>query len=218
MDRHVFRGRLNYLLFEKPVEKAKSWLHRITAPDLPPPELPPIKDGQVVEDIAVQRHYFPAPVQTSDSEPTGEAALTGKDEVLSDETERVDNSDEDMIMPPPERDEYDEDEEYMRHMADSDDESDPQSGEVDAQDFLVLLSVFSKKQHASQGEIDTARRAMRALSGSEVEQSILDQLNGKDGYIAVMLDMLAQDLSAGDRSPLQKMEKSEGGFRLEDFV
>lgn len=218
MDRHVFRGRLNYVLFRKPVEKAKSWLHRITAPDPPSSKHPPIKDGQVVEDIAVQRHYSPAPVQTSDSEPTGEAAQTVKDEVLSGETERVDNSDADMIMPLPERDEYDEDEEYMRHMADSDVESDPQAGEVDAQDFLVLLSVFSKKQHASQGEIETARRAMRALSGSEVEQSILDQLNGKDGYIALMLDMIAQDLSVGDNRPLQKMEKSEGGFRLEDFV
>lgn len=219
MDRHVFRGRLNYLLFRKPVEKAKSWLHRITAPEPPSPELPSIKDELVVEDIAVQRHYSPLPVETVDSEPAGKQTPTEKDDVSQPgEFERLDKSEADIMLPQPEQDEYDENEDYIRHMAQSDDESDPQSGEVDAHDFLVLLSVFSKKQHASQGEIETARRAMRALSGSEVEQSILDQLNGKDGYVAVMLDMISQDQSAGDNKPLQKEKKSEGEFRLEDFV
>ena len=118
--------------------------------------------------------------------------------------------------PPPEIDEYGEDEEYLCHMADV--EYEPQSGTVAADDLLILLSVFSKGKSATEQEIATARRAMRAVSGSEIEQAILDQLNGKDGYVAVMLDMITKDLHAEDDAPLQESKKSDRAFRLEDFV
>ena len=85
-------------------------------------------------------------------------------------------------------------------------------------DLLVLLSVFSKGKSATQQEIATARRAMRAVSGSQIEQSILDQLNGKDGYVAVMLDMITKDLHAEDDTPPRENKKSDRAFRLEDFV
>lgn len=118
--------------------------------------------------------------------------------------------------PPPEGDNYNEDEEYMRHMANTDEG--PQPGAVDADDLLVLLSVFSKGKSATQQEIATARRAMRAVSGSQIEQAILDQLNGKDGYVAVMLDMITKDLHAEDDAPPRENKKSDRAFRLEDFV
>ena len=118
--------------------------------------------------------------------------------------------------PPPESDNYNEDEEYMRHMANTDEG--PQPGAVDADDLLVLLSVFSKGKSATQQEIATARRAMRAVSGSQIEQAILDQLNGKDGYVAVMLDMITKDLHAEDDAPPRENKKSDRAFRLEDFV
>ena len=100
----------------------------------------------------------------------------------------------------------------MRHMANTDEG--PQPGAVDADDLLVLLSVFSKGKSATQQEIATARRAMRAVSGS----AILDQLNGKDGYVAVMLDMITKDLHAEDDAPPRENKKSDRAFRLEDFV
>lgn len=59
---------------------------------------------------------------------------------------------------------------------------------------------------------------MRAVSGSQIEQSILDQLNGKDGYVAVMLDMITKDLHAEDDTPPRENKKSDRAFRLEDFV
>lgn len=104
----------------------------------------------------------------------------------------------------------------MQHMANTDEG--PQPGAVDADDLLVLLSVFSKGKSATQQEIATARRAMRAVSGSQIEQSILDQLNGKDGYVAVMLDMITKDLHAEDDTPPRENKKSDRAFRLEDFV
>ena len=184
LDRHLYGGRLNYLLFGRRVEKVKSWLHRITAPavkaepePLPEPAKPPEAEADAPDDSA------PAV-----SHPT----------------------------PPPEGDNYNEDEEYMRHMANTDEG--PQPGAVDADDLLVLLSVFSKGKSATQQEIATARRAMRAVSGSQIEQAILDQLNGKDGYVAVMLDMITKDLHAEDDAPPRENKKSDRAFRLEDFV
>lgn len=185
LDRHIYRGRLNYLLFGRRIEKVKGWLHRITAPAV---KAEP--EAQPTEDIALHRsyQYDPPPVPAPAPEPT----------------------------PPPESDNYNEDEEYMRHMANTDEG--PQPGAVDADDLLVLLSVFSKGKSATQQEIATARRAMRAVSGSQIEQAILDQLNGKDGYVAVMLDMITKDLHAEDDTPPRENKKSDRAFRLEDFV
>ena len=218
LDRHLYGGRLNYLLFGRRVEKVKSWLHRITAPAVKAePESRP-------DDIALHRSYqydpppapAPAPEPTPLPEPAkppeAEAPPTAPPEAAAPH----DSPAVSHPTPPPEGDNYNEDEEYMRHMANTDEG--PQPGAVDADDLLVLLSVFSKGKSATQQEIATARRAMRAVSGSQIEQSILDQLNGKDGYVAVMLDMITKDLHAEDDAPPRENKKSDRAFRLEDFV
>ena len=225
LDRHIYRGRLNYLLFGRRIEKVKGWLHRITAPAV---KAEP--EAQPTEDIALHRSYqydpppvpAPAPEPTPPPEPAkppeaeapptappeAEAPLTAPSEASAPAVSHP--------TPPPESDNYNEDEEYMRHMANTDEG--PQPGAVDADDLLVLLSVFSKGKSATQQEIATARRAMRAVSGSQIEQAILDQLNGKDGYVAVMLDMITKDLHAEDDAPPRENKKSDRAFRLEDFV
>ena len=202
LDRHIYRGRLNYLLFGRRIEKVKGWLHRITAPAV---KAEP--EAQPTEDIALHRSYqydpppvpAPAPEPTPPPEPAkppeAEAPPTAPPEAEAPPTAPPEADAPDGSAPavshptpPPESDNYNEDEEYMRHMANTDEG--PQPGAVDADDLLVLLSVFSKGKSATQQEIATARRAMRAVSGSQIEQAILDQLNGKDGYVAVMLDMI----------------------------
>ena len=223
LDRHLYGGRLNYLLFGRRVEKVKSWLHRITAPAVKAePESRP-------DDIALHRSYqydpppAPAPAPAPEPEPTPlpEPAKPPEAEAPPTAPPEADAPDDSAPAvshptPPPEGDNYNEDEEYMRHMANTDEG--PQPGAVDADDLLVLLSVFSKGKSATQQEIATARRAMRAVSGSQIEQSILDQLNGKDGYVAVMLDMITKDLYAEDDAPPRENKKSDRAFRLEDFV
>lgn len=211
LDRHLYGGRLNYLLFGRRVEKVKSWLHRITAPAVKAePESRP-------DDIALHRSYQydppPAPAPAPEPTPLPEPAKPPEAEAAApdDSAPAVSHP-----TPSPEGDNYNEDEEYMRHMANTDEG--PQPGAVDADDLLVLLSVFSKGKSATQQEIATARRAMRAVSGSQIEQSILDQLNGKDGYVAVMLDMITKDLHAEDDAPPRENKKSDRAFRLEDFV
>ena len=230
LDRHIYRGRLNYLLFGRRIEKVKGWLHRITAPAV---KAEP--EAQPTEDIALHRSYqydpppvpAPAPEPTPPPEPAkppeAEAPPTAPPEADAPPTAtpEVDAPDDSAPAvshptPPPEGDNYNEDEEYMRHMANTDEG--PQPGAVDADDLLVLLSVFSKGKSATQQEIATARRAMRAVSGSQIEQAILDQLNGKDGYVAVMLDMITKDLHAEDDAPPRENKKSDRAFRLEDFV
>ena len=230
LDRHIYRGRLNYLLFGRRIEKVKGWLHRITAPAV---KAEP--EAQPTEDIALHRSYqydpppvpAPAPEPTPPPEPAkppeAEAPPTAPPEAEAPptappEADAPDASAPDVShpTPPPESDNYNEDEEYMRHMANTDEG--PQPGAVDADDLLVLLSVFSKGKSATQQEIATARRAMRAVSGSQIEQAILDQLNGKDGYVAVMLDMITKDLHAEDDAPPRENKKSDRAFRLEDFV
>ena len=230
LDRHIYRGRLNYLLFGRRIEKVKGWLHRITAPAV---KAEP--EAQPTEDIALHRSYqydpppvpAPAPEPTPPPEPTkppeAEAPPTAPPEAEAPPTAPPEADAPDGSAPavshptpPPESDNYNEDEEYMRHMANTDEG--PQPGAVDADDLLVLLSVFSKGKSATQQEIATARRAMRAVSGSQIEQAILDQLNGKDGYVAVMLDMITKDLHAEDDAPPRENKKSDRAFRLEDFV
>ena len=230
LDRHIYRGRLNYLLFGRRIEKVKGWLHRITAPAV---KAEP--EAQPTEDIALHRSYqydpppvpAPAPEPTPPPEPAkppeAEAPPTAPPEAEAPPTAPPEADAPDGSAPavshptpPPESDNYNEDEEYMRHMANTDEG--PQPGAVDADDLLVLLSVFSKGKSATQQEIATARRAMRAVSGSQIEQSILDQLNGKDGYVAVMLDMITKDLHAEDDAPPRENKKSDRAFRLEDFV
>ena len=230
LDRHIYRGRLNYLLFGRRIEKVKGWLHRITAPAV---KAEP--EAQPTEDIALHRsyQYDPPPVPAPAPEPTpppeppkppeAEAPPTAPPEAEAPPTAPPEADAPDGSAPavshptpPPESDNYNEDEEYMRHMANTDEG--PQPGAVDADDLLVLLSVFSKGKSATQQEIATARRAMRAVSGSQIEQSILDQLNGKDGYVAVMLDMITKDLHAEDDTPPRENKKSDRAFRLEDFV
>ena len=230
LDRHIYRGRLNYLLFGRRIEKVKGWLHRITAPAV---KAEP--EAQPTEDIALHRsyQYDPPPVPAPEPEPTpppepakppeAEAPPTAPPEAEAPPTAPPEADAPDGSAPavshptpPPESDNYNEDEEYMRHMANTDEG--PQPGAVDADDLLVLLSVFSKGKSATQQEIATARRAMRAVSGSQIEQSILDQLNGKDGYVAVMLDMITKDLHAEDDTPPRENKKSDRVFRLEDFV
>ena len=230
LDRHIYRGRLNYLLFGHRIEKVKGWLHRITAPAV---KAEP--EAQPTEDIALHRSYqydpppvpAPAPEPTPPPEPAkppeAEAPPTAPPEAEAPPTAPPEADAPDGSAPavshptpPPESDNYNEDEEYMRHMANTDEG--PQPGAVDADDLLVLLSVFSKGKSATQQEIATARRAMRAVSGSQIEQSILDQLNGKDGYVAVMLDMITKDLHAEDDTPPRENKKSDRVFRLEDFV
>ena len=220
LDRHIYRGRLNYLLFGRRIEKVKGWLHRITAPAVKAePEAGP------TEDIALHRsyQYDPPPVPAPAPEPTPppEPAKPPEAEAPPTAPPEADAPDGSAPAvshptPPPESDNYNEDEEYMRHMANTDEG--PQPGAVDADDLLVLLSVFSKGKSATQQEIATARRAMRAVSGSQIEQSILDQFNGKDGYVAVMLDMITKDLHAEDDTPPRENKKSDRAFRLEDFV
>lgn len=217
LDRHLYGGRLNYLLFGRRVEKVKSWLHRITAPAVKAePESRP-------DDIALHRSYQYDPLPAHETEPTPlpEPAKPPEAETPPTAPPEADAPDDSAPAvshptPPPEGDNYNEDEEYMRHMANTDEG--PQPGAVDADDLLVLLSVFSKGKSATQQEIATARRAMRAVSGSQIEQSILDQLNGKDGYVAVMLDMITKDLHAEDDAPPRENKKSDRAFRLEDFV
>ena len=225
LDRHIYRGRLNYLLFGRRIEKVKGWLHRITAPAV---KAEP--EAQPTEDIALHRSYqydpppvpAPAPEPTPPPEPAkppeAEAPPTAPPEAEAPPTAPPEADAPDGSAPavshptpPPESDNYNEDEEYMRHMANTDEG--PQPGAVDADDLLVLLSVFSKGKSATQQEIATARRAMRAVSGSQIEQAILDQLNGKDGYVAVMLDMITKD-----DAPPRENKKSDRAFRLEDFV
>lgn len=214
LDRHIYRGRLNYLLFGRRIEKVKGWLHRITAPAVKAePESRP-------DDIALHRsyQYDPPPAPAPAPEPTPLPEPAKPPEAEAPPTAPPDDSAPAVShpTPPPEGDNYNEDEEYMRHMANTDEG--PQPGAVDADDLLVLLSVFSKGKSATQQEIATARRAMRAVSGSQIEQSILDQLNGKDGYVAVMLDMITKDLHAEDDAPPRENKKSDRAFRLEDFV
>ena len=230
LDRHIYRGRLNYLLFGRRIEKVKGWLHRITAPAV---KAEP--EAQPTEDIALHRSYqydpppvpAPAPEPTPPPEPAkppeAEAPPTAPPEAEAPPTAPPEADAPDGSAPavshptpPPESDNYNEDEEYMRHMANT--AEGPQPGAVDADDLLVLLSVFSKGKSATQQEIATARRAMRAVSGSQIEQAILDQLNGKDGYVAVMLDMITKDLHAEDDAPPRENKKSDRAFRLEDFV
>lgn len=220
LDRHIYRGRLNYLLFGRRIEKVKGWLHRITAPAV---KAEP--EAQPTEDIALHRsyQYGPPPVPAPAPEPTPppEPAKPPEAEAPPTAPPEADAPDGSAPAvshptPPPESDNYNEDEEYMRHMANTDEG--PQPGAVDADDLLVLLSVFSKGKSATQQEIATARRAMRAVSGSQIEQAILDQLNGKDGYVAVMLDMITKDLHAEDDTPPRENKKSDRAFRLEDFV
>ena len=230
LDRHIYRGRLNYLLFGRRIEKVKGWLHRITAPAV---KAEP--EAQPTEDIALHRsyQYDPPPVPALAPEPSpppdpayppeAEAPPTAPPEAEAPPTAPPEADAPDGSAPavshptpPPESDNYNEDEEYMRHMANTDEG--PQPGAVDADDLLVLLSVFSKGKSATQQEIATARRAMRAVSGSQIEQAILDQLNGKDGYVAVMLDMITKDLHAEDDAPPRENKKSDRAFRLEDFV
>ena len=223
LDRHIYRGRLNYLLFGRRVEKAKRWLHRITAPPAPAAKPEPEPEAGPTEDIALHRsyQYDPPPAPEPEPTPLPEPAKPPEAEAPPTATPEVDAPDDSAPAvshptPPPEGDNYNEDEEYMRHMANTDEG--PQPGAVDADDLLVLLSVFSKGKSATQQEIATARRAMRAVSGSQIEQSILDQLNGKDGYVAVMLDMITKDLHAEDDAPPRENKKSDRAFRLEDFV
>ena len=220
LDRHIYRGRLNYLLFGRRIEKVKGWLHRITAPAV---KAEP--EAQPTEDIALHRsyQYDPPPVPAPAPEPTPppEPAKPPEAEAPPTAPPEADAPDGSAPAvshptPPPESDNYNEDEEYMRHMANTDEGPQPGAGEAD--DLLVLLSVFSKGKSATQQEIATARRAMRAVSGSQIEQSILDQLNGKDGYVAVMLDMITKDLHAEDDTPPRENKKSDRVFRLEDFV
>ena len=230
LDRHIYRGRLNYLLFGRRIEKVNGWRHRITAPAV---KAEP--EAQPTEDIALHRSYqydpppvpAPAPEPTPPPEPAkppeAEAPPTAPPEAEAPPTAPPEADAPDGSAPavshptpPPESDNYNEDEEYMRHMANTDEG--PQPGAVDADDLLVLLSVFSKGKSATQQEIATARRAMRAVSGSQIEQEILDQLNGKDGYVAVMLDMITKDLHAEDDAPPRENKKSDRAFRLEDFV
>ena len=224
LDRHIYRGRLNYLLFGRRIEKVKGWLHRITAPAV---KAEP--EAQPTEDIALHRSYqydpppVPAPAPEPTQPPEAEAPPTAPPEAEAPPTAPPEADAPDGSAPavshptpPPESDNYNEDEEYMRHMANTDEG--PQPGAVDADDLLVLLSVFSKGKSATQQEIATARRAMRAVSGSQIEQAILDQLNGKDGYVAVMLDMITKDLHAEDDAPPRENKKSDRAFRLEDFV
>ena len=218
LDRHIYRGRLNYLLFGRRIEKVKGWLHRITAPAVKAEAEP---EAQPTEDIALHRsyQYDPPPAKPPEAEapptapPEAEAPPTAPPEADAPDGSAPAVS---HPTPPPESDNYNEDEEYMRHMANTDEG--PQPGAVDADDLLVLLSVFSKGKSATQQEIATARRAMRAVSGSQIEQAILDQLNGKDGYVAVMLDMITKDLHAEDDAPPRENKKSDRAFRLEDFV
>jgi outer membrane biosynthesis protein TonB len=219
----VYRGRLNYLLFGRRVEKVKRWLHRITAPPAPAAKPEPEPEAGPTEDIALHRSYQYDPPPATEPEPTPppEPAKPPEAEAPPTATPEADAPDDSAPAvshptPPPEGDNYNEDEEYMRHMANTDEG--PQPGAVDADDLLVLLSVFSKGKSATPQEIATARRAMRAVSGSQIEQSILDQLNGKDGYVAVMLDMITKDLHAEDDTPPRENKKSDRAFRLEDFV
>lgn len=221
----MYRGRLNYLLFGRRVEKVKRWLHRITAPPAPAakPKPEPEPEAGPTEDIALHRSYQYDPPPATESEPTPppEPAKPPEAEAPPTATPEADAPDDSAPAvshptPPPEGDNYNEDDEYMRHMANTDEG--PQPGAVDADDLLVLLSVFSKGKSATPQEIATARRAMRAVSGSQIEQSILDQLNGKDGYVAVMLDMITKDLHAEDDTPPRENKKSDRAFRLEDFV
>ena len=223
LDRYVYRGRLKYLLFGRRVEKAKRWLHRITAPPAPAAKPEPEPEAGPTEAFAFHRRYQydPRPAAEPDPTPPQEPAKPLEAAAPQTTPQEVDAPDDSAPAvshptPPPEGDNYNEDEEYMRHMANTDEG--PQPGAVDADDLLVLLSVFSKGKSATQQEIATARRAMRAVSGSQIEQSILDQLNGKDGYVAVMLDMITKDLHAEDDTPPRENKKSDRAFRLEDFV
>ena len=219
----MYRGRLNYLLFGRRVEKVKRWLHRITAPPAPAAKPEPEPEAGPTEDIALHRSYQYDPPPATEPEPTPlpEPAKPPEAEAPPTATPEADAPDDSAPAvshptPPPEGDNYNEDEEYMRHMANTDEG--PQPGADEADDLLVLLSVFSKGKSATPQEIATARRAMRAVSGSQIEQSILDQLNGKDGYVAVMLDMITKDLHAEDDTPPRENKKSDRAFRLEDFV
>lgn len=267
VDRHLYGGRLNYLLFGRWVEAAKNWLHRKTAPTPAAPATGGTgdADSEPIEDVALHRSYQyvppPAPEEpaqeterkANDTAPAADQPPAPAKPVMKppeppEAEHKTDNAapaaNPQAVLeqpapeppeqpatdapreptanppaepaPPPESDGYDEDEEYLRHMENV--EYEPQSGTVNVGDLLVLLSIFSKKQNATEQEITTARRAMRLISGSEIEQAILDQLNGKDGYVAVMLDMITKDLHREDDAPRHKQTQSERDFNLTDYV
>lgn len=243
VDRHLYGGRLNYLLFGRWVEAAKSWLHRKTAPAPASPATAENgdTDSEPVEDVALYRSYQyvppPTPEQPAPEPPNPPEAERKADDVTQATTPPPalkqpapeppeqpatdaprEPTAERLAEPAPstEYDGYDEDEEYLRHMENV--EYEPQPGAVDADELIVLLSVFSKGKSATEQEIATARRTMRVVSGSEIERIILDQLNGKDGYVAVMLDMITKELDKEDDVPPHKHTQSDRAFRLEDYV
>ena len=135
LDRHIYRGRLNYLLFGRRIEKVKGWLHRITAPAV---KAEP--EAQPTEDIALHRSYQYDPPPAPEPEPTPLPEPAKPPEAEAPPTAPPDDSAPAVShpTPPPEGDNYNEDEEYMRHMANTDEG--PQPGAVDADDLLVLLS------------------------------------------------------------------------------
>lgn len=139
LDRHIYRGRLNYLLFGRRIEKVKGWLHRITAPAV---KAEP--EAQPTEDIALHRSYQYDPPPAPEPEPTPLPEPAKPPEAEAPPTAPPDDSAPAVShpTPPPEGDNYNEDEEYMRHMANTDEG--PQPGAVDADDLLVLLSVSRK--------------------------------------------------------------------------
>ena len=129
LDRHIYRGRLNYLLFGRRIEKVKGWLHRITAPAV---KAEP--EAQPTEDIALHRSYqydpppvpAPAPEPTPPPEPAkppeAEAPPTAPPEAEAPPTAPPEADAPDGSAPavshptpPPESDNYNEDEEYMAH-------------------------------------------------------------------------------------------------------
>ena len=80
-------------------------------------------------------------------------------------------------------------------------------------DLLTLLTVFSKGAAASPEQVAGARRALRNISGSEVEQTLLDSLEGADGRVSALLDALVKE-----DMPSSEGESAPTDFRLSDYV
>lgn len=122
-------------------------------------------------------------------------------------------------IPPEEQDTYEDtvahDEMALRRNLSSDAEVADQEAKVAAKDLLVLLDLFSKRGELSPQQIAASRRAMRNISGSEVERSIFDELSGRDGRVAALVDAYIENEAT---APANKNDKTPTDFRWSDFV
>lgn len=219
LDRHVWRGGLHDALVGRPLSVLRGYIHEKTRPR---PDVAPVAPTEkIAENVAPRVRYVwtsaitsddPPDPQTKESppappEPPAKEPLAAEQLPVQEAPTPASLPDDDILD--------DEDEEMMSRTAAYNEGTQP--GEVDALDLMTLLRVFSKRRDATKGEIETARRAMRDISGTEIERTILDQLSGRDGYVGAMLDTILTG-EAGDDVPPTPLQSPPPDFRLDDYV